>query len=198
MSKITAIIPPQSFEIIRDRIAEILIDEIDGQAVLNYSAYLESVKVFVEETIIDAVTTPTINVSVAAGTYSNKTQGSASGLYIYHIDVYTSAKSTNDAPGRKISALRLHKLLGLVRYILEDPIYKTLGIVPGTIERTMSSEINIRQAQAQDAHNIVMGRLTFQVQARESNALLSANLISGFETKIKLNETQKGYFWEGE
>lgn len=198
MPNITNVIPSQGFEVVRDRIAEILIDEIDRQAVLSYEAYLELVEVTTERSNqVDKVEVPTINVSFANDSFSNKSQGSEDGLCTYHIDVYTSAKSTVSGDGDRIATLRCQKLLGLCRYILADPIYKTLGLIAPSISRVYTGEINIRPIGPDDAQNQAMGRLTLYVVCNESNKFIIPNLIAGYQTSITLDNTTLGYFYEG-
>ena len=133
---ITNVVPSQGFEIVRDRIATILASEIDTQAQLSYEPYLASVNVDVEiANPIDKIELPCVIVSFANDNFSNKTQGSEDGLCTYYVDVYTSAKTTATTAGDKIAMFRLQKLLGLCRYILADPIYKTLGLVAPSISR---------------------------------------------------------------
>lgn len=195
---ITSVIPKQGFEVVRDRIADILTIEIDAQAQLSYEAYLDLVTVDTEiANPIDKIELPCVIVSFANDNFSNKSQGSEDGLCTYHIDVYASAKTTATTPGDKIAALRLQKLLGLCRYILADPIYKTLGFSTPFIGRVYNGEINIGQINTSDAINTAMGRLTLYVLCNESNKFITPNLIEGYATSIKLDESDSGYFYEG-
>ena len=112
MAKINIEIPIANFEIIRDRIALILAEEIDNQAVLTYDADLEAVEVFLERTkAFDKTEVPCINVSLATGNFSNKHQGYQDGVYIFNIDIYTNAQSTDAEDGDVLSTLSNHKLL---------------------------------------------------------------------------------------
>lgn len=195
---ITNVVPKQNFEVIRDRIADILNIEIDSQAQLSYEAYLDLVTVNTEiANPVDKIDLPCIIVSYANTNFSNKHQGSEDGLSSYHIDIYTSAKSTSTNPGDKIAALRCQKLLGLCRYILADPIYKTLGLVAPSISRVSNGEINIGQISQSDAINTCMGRLTVNVLCNESNKLIVPQLIAGYTTSVQLDESDSGYFYEG-
>lgn len=195
---ITNVVPKQGFEVVRDRIAEILAIEIDTQAQLSYEAYLDLVSVYTEiANPVDKVDLPCVVVSYANTSFSNKSQGSEDGLDVYHIDVYTSAKTTATNPGDKIAALRCQKLLGLCRYILADPIYKTLGLTAPSISRVYNSEINIGQISQSDAINTCMGRLTVNVVCNESNKFITPSLIAGYTTSVQLDESDLGYFYEG-
>jgi hypothetical protein len=198
MAKINKVISAQNFELVRDRIATILYDEIDNQFQLSYDAFLDRVEVLVEtKTPIDKVAIPTVNVSVLKGDYDNKNQGSVDGSYQYAIDVYTNAKKTAQQPGDFIANMRLQKLLGLCRYILEDPFYNRLGYQPGFVMRTMVSDFNIAAGGGDDTNNTAMGRIIFSVMLNENNSLKTPELIDSYQTQVKIENTNKGYFWEG-
>lgn len=198
MSKITQVINRQAYEYIRDRILEILVDELDNQAIISYDADLE-VNVFLEiANPLDKTELSAIVISLASGKYDNKHQGSVDGLYQFHIDCFTNAKTTAADAGDTISTVRLHKILGVCRSILEDPIYKTLGFVPPFIMKTFVGEINIATPNKEDASNTSMGRLLFNVVANETSKLIIPNLIEGYDTTVKIDNTGKGYFYQGE
>lgn len=197
MSKITNIITSQGYEIIRDRIATILADEIDNQAVMTYDPYLESLDVKVEaKNPNDISELPLVNVSIANVDYANKNQGSVDGTITINVDAYTSAPSENGNDGAKIATLYLHRILGICRYVLEDPIYKTLGFLQPQIMRTLVSNITFKDIDNNDANNVAMGRLTFTVVANEPNKLIVPQLIAGYQTTINLDNTSNGYFYE--
>ena len=198
---INVIIPPQNFEIVRDRIATILSNECTNQgnilnaAVPNSGNYLKSAVVTVERSNpVDKVDVPTINVSVINDDFSNKHQGRRDGLVGYAIDLYASAKTTTSNKGDKIATLRLQKLLGFCSYVLEDPIYKTLDFAAGLIGRTYCQGFQIRPIGPEDADNQAMARLMFFVLMKEENALLTAPLVTDSKTTMIIENTSQGYF----
>lgn len=199
MAQINYIIPPQKYELARNRIGEILIDEFDNQLLLTGNYDLD-IKVDVEgqNPYYDKVELPAINVSLLNGGFGNKNQGSVDGNYIYAIDAFTSAKTTNTMKGDKLSTFKLHKLLGIARAILEDPKYKTLGYVPGFVMRTGFTNIDIMEIKKDDALNTIGGRLLFAVSLNEITALGVPRLIDGYETRVKISNTDQGYFYQGE
>jgi len=195
-AKITTIIPSQNFELVRDRIGAIIHLELSNQKVLTGNDDLEGV-VWVERGMpFDKTELTAINISLATGSYSNKSQGNVSGVYQFFVDVYTNAKTT-DAQGGDITAtFKLQKLLGVIRAILENPIYKTLDFTTPFIERTYVSDINIRAVGKDDDMNTAMGRMTFTVQCVETTSLLVVNTIAGWDTTVKLGQSDKGYFYQ--
>lgn len=198
MSNITTIIPRQQFEFIRDRIFEILVDEINGQYILTSDSEFNILSFIERNTPIDKTECPAMVVSYAKSDFSNKHQGSTDNAIVFNIDFFTNSKSNIADGGDKLSALKLHKLLGVARYILEDPIYKTLGFTAPYIMKSYVSEINIAAGNKEDATNTSMGRLTFNVVCNETNVLKTPELIEGFNTQVKIDNSGKGYFYEGQ
>lgn len=198
MAQIKKIIPPQYFEVIRNRIAEILADELDNQFLLTYDTDFE-VDVYIERFVpFDHTDTPAVNVSFSGGSYDNQTAIDVDGSYSYFIDVFTKADTTNDDRGDKLAMFKLHKLLGVCRAIIQNPIYKTLGFEPPFLMSRQISNISIAQPKDSEALSVVMGRLILSIVAPEDTQLLTAKLIKGFDTQVKLSLTDKGYIYSGD
>lgn len=196
MSKIVNIIPPQGFEVIRDRIGEIIFEELSNQVAMSYNAEIDA-EVYVERSNqIDKTECPLLNISLANGIYDNKSNNAnVTGTYTFDIDAYTNAKTNDSQSGDERAALKLQRILGVVRAILENPVYRTLGYTPGFITRTYCSEINIAVPGAGklDTLNTMMGRISFTVQAVENTELIEPELIAGYETSLKMELTDRGY-----
>ena len=88
-------IPPRAFEIIRDRIARILADEIPSQATLKSDPDLALInEIFVERFVpFDHTEVPAVNVSLSNGDYDNFTQIDQTGTYIFNVDVYANSNT---------------------------------------------------------------------------------------------------------
>jgi len=200
MSKITTAIPEQKFQFITRRVFEILMDEFNQQQILTYDNELD-VDFFLERTMpFDKEELPTINISFVDGDYSNKHQGSQDGLYQIFIDAYASAKTTATQAGDTLANLKVQKMLGVTRAILEDPVYKTLGVVPPFIMKSYVSKITIaapNKNSNMDGVNNSMGRLIFNVVANETSKLIIPQLIAEYQTQIKIDNSGKGYFYLG-
>ena len=188
-------IPAQQFEVIRDRIATILADEIASQALIAPVTPELNAKVFMERFVpFDKTDMPCVNVVFANGTYDNQDPKTANGNYNFFIDVYTKAKTTATDGGDKLATIKLHSLLGICRAILSNPQYDTLAFARPSIQRVTVVDIAVEQPQnTQDGSSVIMGRLTLDVRACESVQLLTANNISGWETSVKMDETETGY-----
>lgn len=206
MPKILTAIAPQAFELIRDQLAAILADEIDYQGVLTYDPDLLRMNVFVESNNPnDKEDLPLINVSLATGSWPDRKgyDGNIKGNYIYNIDVYSSSPASINEdgtylPGDNLSAIKLQKIMGKCRAILENPIYKTLAYKPGFIERVGLQELNIRaEGKGNDALNTSMGRLTYLVEVQEKVTLLHGSPLLEWTTVTKINNTDDGYLFIG-
>lgn len=195
MSEIENIIPQQAYELVRDRIGAILYSELSEQVVLSGNYDLDA-DVYVERYVpFNTTETPAINVTLASGAYDNKHQGSSRGTYTYNIDGYVSAKSDDDDHGDMIAMPKLHRLLGVCRAILENPIYKRLMYAPPFISHTMVQGINIAEPSPMDGAFNVMGRITFSVVVNETTQLLDGVEFYAMCTQVKLYETDKGYMY---
>jgi len=196
---IPAAIPTQSFELIRNRIAEILVQELPAQATFLADTKINAT-VYVERYVsFDLTELPAVNVSLNRGLYAEQTQKSTDGTYTYNIDCHTSAKSTSaGARGDSLSMFQLQKLLGVCRGILEDTRYNTLGFARPFIESSKITTIDIGNATEGDATSSVMGRLTLVVRANEQKGVVTPELIAGYDTQVKLGLTEKGYIFTGD
>jgi hypothetical protein len=203
MPQINSIISNQAFEALRDRIFEILVDELDNQFQLtgdydlDISVYKESSGPF------DISDLPVVNVSLATGDWENRNQGSDDGTYEFNIDIHTGAKNTPSGDGFTAATIKLHQIAGIIRAILRNPVYKTLGyeVGPGItpfILRTFVKNLNIAAGGNQDAMNTAMARLVFTVLANEKIEFIEPGLAEGYDTTVKIDDTNKGYVYTSE
>ena len=203
MPKISNILGQQAFEAIRDQIAAILADEIDGQGVLTYDPDFLKMQVFVESVNPeDKEEFPFVNVSLATGSWPDLKayNGDIKGNYIYNIDCYANSPSNSQAEGDNLAGVKLQKILGICRAILENPIYKTLDYAPGFVWRVSMQDLNIRNESKEangDALNTRMGRLTYLVEVQENVQLLIGQPLTDWTTQVSLNQTNDGYFYQG-
>jgi hypothetical protein len=197
MPQIINEIPPQGFELILPRIADILIDEIGYQVTSGYNSDID-VNIFVErDSRIGVEEMPAINISLARGNFDNKNAPSADGTYLYNIDVFTRAGSTDNKDGDNLANIQLQRIIGVCRYVFENQAYKTLGFAPPFISRVKCNEFNIASINPDDAANCSMGRLVLEVRANEVSALGSVRLMDGYDTVVKMGTTEFGYAYSG-
>lgn len=198
-SIITGQIATQKFELIRDRIGEILLTELTAQGAMYSPQEVFANKVYIERFVpIDHTNFPALNIVLANGDYSNKDQLQADGLYKFWIVCYTGEKSTATQDGDTRATLRMHRILGLCRAILNYGGYRTLGFAPTevNVKTTYVGSIVIPKVDENgDAVNAIMGYLEFFVKAPEVvNVVDPVQLLSSAIT-VKLYDTDEGYYW---
>lgn len=195
MSILNGIIPQQNFELVRDRIGQILADEFARQFALTSDPDFD-LEVWIERFIpFDKEELPTINVSLSAGTFANQTAKQTEGTYTYFIDAHTKAKTSDSDAGDALATIKLHRLLGMCRAILENPGYKTLGFTAPFLSNRRIERLDIADPGAQDATSSRMGRLAFTVRVVETMELIDASPLGSSFTTVKLHSTEKGYFY---
>lgn len=193
---ITEIIPAQGFELVRDRIIEILLTELTNQRVLQptlsvFSLFLE------RKTAIDKSESVLINVTLDNVNYENYGERGAQGVTVYNIDVYANGAGSSIVHGDLDAAKKMHRFLGLIRYIFSSTKYKTLGFEQGAIGNKSIRNMQIYDATGnQDAKYIKMGRLALGVKIEENQALWNGVALEGTSTSLKLELTEKGYKYE--
>jgi hypothetical protein len=197
MSVITGAIGRQNYELVRDRIGGVLQDELDTQWQLTYDNNLDAV-VYIEHGVrFDHTQIPAVNVSLSSGLYSGKDQTQVDGTYTYNIDCYAKADSTSETDGSSIAAFRVHRLMGVVRAILENPKYNSLGFDKPFNCRVSVDQIDVEHANIEDTYSTIMGRIQFTVKVPETVELVTPNLIDGYDTSVKMGLTERGYRFSG-
>lgn len=195
MSLINTIIPPQAFEIVLPRIGEILATELPNQATLSGNNDINA-KVFVERLVpFDHTDLPAVNVCIAQGDMGGQSAIQSDGTYTFYIDVHTKCKSVTGQKADLASSFKLYRLLGLVRAILEDTRYQTLGFAAPFIMRRYVQQIGIQISPVKDTVTAVVGRVTFMVKVAENNGTVLPLDLAGYTTTVKLEETEKGYLY---
>lgn len=202
MSRITEIIQPQSFEIVRDRIGRILAEELANQFVLNPLPEIQA-QVWIERSLqydkSELMDMAQVNVCLGEGSYGNQDQTQSDGTYKYYIDVYVNSKSNDDDRADTRASVKLQRMLGICRAILEDSRYKTLGFTapPGFIGNRHYESLNIQNPNQKkhDGDSSLMGRLILSVRVPETNGLSLGIASRDYITTVRLDSTDKGYVW---
>lgn len=194
-AKLNYIIPSQRFELIRDRIAQILVLELANQKLLTSNDLFDAV-VWIERFIaFDKEDLPAINVYLSDANYDNQTPITARGKNTYNIDIHTSAKHENGIDGDKLATFKLHKLAGVIRTILESPDYLRLDFENGIIQNTEIVSLNIGTPNESDGCHSITGRLVFTATANEITKELTGIDSTQYDTTVLLGETTKGFFY---
>jgi|SRR5690242_7901731 len=195
---INTAIPKTNWETVRDVIAQILATEIENQNVNNFipdAGWEAQSHVWTERFVpFDKSEVPAVNVMFSRVSYNNEHVGHSDGIYVFNIDCYAYAKSTDGNDGDKDSMFKLQRLIGLCRSILMDPRYIRLGIAPPNVMNRTIQSIEIGQTE-NDSLSVTFGRIALAVRIPESIQFIPATALNLANTQIKLEETNQGYYW---
>lgn len=192
-SIIENIIPRQGFEIVLEKIATILFEELTQQKSLqtlgdDFSVYIE------RQTPYDKSEGIVISVGMDGADYVGKNQYDVQGNTTYFIDLFTTGDETLVTTGDNNSRFLTLKWIGMMRSILSSTKYKTLGFPPGLIGGTAVDKIQNQLTYGSgDANFIKFARITFSVRIQENQEMWTGIELQGNDTTIKINETEKGF-----
>lgn len=221
MSKISNIIGPGNFEIIRTQIALILATEFAEQRVKNQAVIDDTEATPAEKEVsqlnLDSIPTevweerfvrpqpgeyPLVNVVL---TNVPLTDGTSHSVQLtedkYQIEVYQNAITTDDGGGDYLATIKLHRLLSIIRGILMDRNYVRLGFdtAPFIIGSRRCEDIVIAQPNfgANDSNYSIHGKIDLLVKTNEEVEDITGVplLISNTDNTIKLLEKENGYTW---
>ncbi len=195
MGLINTEIPEAAYELLRDRIGEILASELETQAYITSDPVYEAF-VWVERWVPFSHThLPAVNVSLIRGTYEGQSVVQVDGYYRFAIECYTSAKSSESDKGDSLATFKLHKLMRACRAILMNPKYVRLGFEPPFVMNRNIEDMLIADPGKQDAVSVMRGRFTLVVRVPENTELITPELVYGMETRVRLAETDSGYVY---
>ncbi len=180
---INTAIRPSNYEIIRDRIAEILGLEFTLQkASFNLPVELCPAKIDTERFLnVDENDFPVVIVRMVKGLYLDEdgrqtkdSGGTRIGTYRFYVDVYTGSPSNANYFGDEIATKNLQRMMGIIMAILEDTRYSTLGFDPKTsgIADTHVDQFFVKNAlENENVMDFVCGRVVFIVTVPEQVSL---------------------------
>lgn len=189
---LTQVIQKQGFEIVRDQIAIVLKTELEQQKTLQ--ELTDEINVYSERiTPIGDDEKLLINILLDSAIYSQKTQTGQEGRTLYFIDLYTNGYATN-VTGTSDSSPRLHKYMGIVRYILSATAYKTLNLPLGLIAGTQLESFNTLDPNLKEDGGFTrFARLQFSVRIYEQQEMWQGVELFGADATVKLAHTERGY-----
>jgi len=198
MALLTEEIGAQGFELVGNRIAEILVEEIANQVTLQ--GFEETVECFLERIEpMDKNEDVMISVAFREGDYEGQTQQDVQGQYMYFIDLFVSGYGQAGTAPSIISKNKLFRYLGLIRYILSSGKMPTLQFPPGLIGGKYIKKIildtdysNFGNHSNYDGAYIRFARIIYIVRVRESQLLWEGIPLEGNNTKITYENTTKG------
>lgn len=191
MAIITEQIPAQGFEIVLNKIALIIFEEIVNQEQIQNLDSTSEVYIERQEPY-DKSEDVIINVSCSNANYTGNKKDSQ-GNTIYHIDVY--CRSFNqEVSGSYDSRLKLHRYVGMIRYILSSSKYHALDLPNGLIGGKYIDSISFDDNYGnQDGAYIRFARLIFSVRIQEYQNLWDSVPLLGNDTTVKIDLTNLGF-----
>lgn len=198
MAKILYEIPSQKFELILDRIGIILTEELARQFIIIPNPLFQA-DVWKERFIaFDKTELPAINLFYENSEFNENTPITSKGEIKYNIELVVSAKHTDSERADTAASLKCHKLLGVIRYILENPNYLRLDfpVSPAFIAGTNVESIRMSEPSDKDGIQSIGGQIVFNIRVEEYNGEIQPVTAEGYTTQVKLNNTEKGYKFE--
>ena len=183
-----------NFELIRDRIGAILKDELDNQATRQADTDLTAA-VFTERYVpVDPSEGNVLVVYVDRGNYTQQTEITQRGKFNYFVDIFTMGKQSDTETGYYNASKKCHRLAGLILNIIQAPDYKTLGFANGIVYHRAVQDIQFDHPQDnQDTKYARMGRVIIMVEHHNEVPATDPITASGYDTQVKLEETDKGF-----
>lgn len=195
-----------TFELVRDKIAAIMLTEISNQQRLAIEGGKDpedwNLRIFSErsnawEQFQDGTETP--GTPIVNITYENsELDASAAGSTVesqkyaatYNIDCYAMGVSTGTQQGDENAALRIHAVVRLVRNILMSGEYTRLGLTGIVGDRRVQS-VTVFRPDASDemAQKIVGARLVFRVTFNEHSPQVNGPALEIIGVQLKRAET---------
>ncbi len=202
---IEGLIQRRGFELVRDRIGQILVSEFENQLSISDQLpdsdadklpFIEPITYVERFRRIDSnevSVKPLVNVMNSTGDYDSKSMADSDAEHTYFIDAYLTKKGVD---GSK-ALFNLQRLLGLIRGVLSNPEYRTLLFPPGLIQSVRCNNIAIRQPEQETTDNAVMGRVNFVVKfTQDENLKTPEQWVDSAITNVTLGETSEGYIYE--
>lgn len=200
MSKISVAIPQQNFELIRDKIASILIVELANQHILQPSLGLD-LPIYVNRLTPKKTDEQNfINVSYSGTNFDDRSTIQAVGDNVYYVDLFLSAADTSSQNGATISTLFRDRLAGIIRSIILNPVYKLLDFNAPSLNSVKVSSIEIPDplSRSNDAKNSTMARVVVTVGVPETTSLISPTPIEASIAQLSIGNSNSGFKYEYE
>ena len=198
MAIISESIGTQGFELVANRIGEILLEEISNQQVIQ--SFDENVEIYLErQEPFDKSEDIMISVDYKMADYEGYTQRDSQSDCMYNIDIFVCGMGVGDIPASTIAKNKLYRYLGLIRYILSSGKYNTLGFPRGLIGGKYIKKIIVDNDYSNHAKHgnldgsyIRFARVYFSVRVQENQELWNGVALQGNTTNITVNETSLG------
>lgn len=191
---ITELIPQQGFEVALYKTALILFDELTNQKTAHEN--MPDFSVFVERmTPYDKSENVMINVTSSNIGFGSFSESSSQGKVDFNIEVYSPLEHTSiNANNLNTKSFTLHKVSGLIRYILQSTKYNRLDLPLGLVAGTYVESIQFfDDFNNRDGANIRVATVGFSVRVMENQQLWNGVDLTELFSEVKLDDTNLGY-----
>lgn len=188
---------PMTFELVRDRIAEILTAELANQVILAADPTLFQIGVVVERSNPwDTETLPVINVWYDTGdilTGQSPTSSNQQGDHFYNIDCYAQKDTTLVAEGDTLAAKEAQRIGRVVYQIIMADLNNNLQfpLRPSIIGHRIFRQLATIQPVFGDhpIEHISAMRLRLEVRHNETPPVINGELLEGYDYVIRRKDT---------
>jgi hypothetical protein len=187
-------ISSQRFELIRDAIGRVLTVELANQKTLQGEEGTD-VSIYLERACpVDKEELPLINIVYADTEFTEEpTFMTSLGDNKYLIECYANSETDPTDDGDKKAAVKLAKIMGMIRAILMDSRNLYLDFSEKFIQTRRVKSITRTQPRIADALNTISGTIEVHYLAEEVTEVETGTLEACLETTVKLSDTDKGY-----
>lgn len=187
-------IPKQGFEIVSERIGQILFEEISNQ--IQTYGFTENVEIYSERiTPIGNDEEVVINILASSASYSSQTRSDIEGATRFYVDIYCNKGQEDGKTGDENTSSLMLKYLGIVRYIMSFPDYVYLGLdEPRLVGGGQVESWEIQEPDYdQNTDFNKFARMVLAYRVNESVEFLKGVPLQENHTTVKLELTEKGY-----
>lgn len=187
-----------NYEKVSNRIAEILTEEISNQVAIQ--SFNETVEVYLERIEpFDKSEDVMISVALREDDFDGYTQKDSQGGCMFFIDLFCSGYGEGDIAPSIVSAKKMYRYSGLIRYILSSGKIPTLGFPPGFIGGKYIKKFmvdtdysNFGNHSNYDGAYIRFLRFIFIVRIQENQDLWEGIPLQGNDTLFTYENTPNG------
>lgn len=196
MAQINEVVGKDYFQLCRDNIATILLDELPNQAILQANDDLNYSKIWCDrKRPFNASEIPAINLSIESVNYGVKNRGQRDANPIFTIDVYDSKMSTEFGDADELLSESTWQIARTIQYILDNPIYATLGLAPYVMHTEVQSIEGGQVGETEDNRCSIL-RIKFAVKTMSILQGATPVPVSQLTTVVNLAQTNKGFIYQ--
>lgn len=199
MPIINSPIASRSWELVRNRVAAIIKDELFNQAAITYNDWLNC-DVYTERWmpvgIDECVDAPVVNIAIESITPINETWACSNLSIMFNILVTAGMNATQTENNDTRSFDRNQTVCGVINGILMHPLYVQLLFPAPFIIRRRVVDVKFGTPERQESAGITLGIITFEVVCGQNEPESTGIPLGSSITSVTVNQTDKGYQYE--